>query len=82
MTTIDQTYELAGLARQDGDHKDELRWLNEVQRLRGQPPLVPYSDARAAGWTWFPMEAKFMKQINGTWVQVDTAYEAVNYDAR
>lgn len=31
---IDQAYELAGLARQDGDKVDEQRWLKEVSRLR------------------------------------------------
>lgn len=31
---IDQAYELAGLARQDGDKADEQRWLKEVERIR------------------------------------------------
>lgn len=30
---IDQAYEMAGLARQDGDKADEQRWLKEVKRL-------------------------------------------------
>jgi hypothetical protein len=76
---IDQAYELAGCARHDGDKADELRWLNEVQRLRGQPPIGPASAARAAGWCWFPMEGKWMKQIDGVWVQVDTAHQAMEY---
>lgn len=33
---IDQAYEMAGLARQDGDKKDEKRWLDEVKRLAAQ----------------------------------------------
>lgn len=33
---IDQAYEMAGLARMDGDKKDEARWLKEVKRLRGE----------------------------------------------
>ena len=41
---IDQAYEMAGLARQDGDKKDEKRWLDEVKRLRGEE--VPMSDDR------------------------------------
>lgn len=31
---IDQLYELAGLARQDGDKVDEKRWLDEIEHLR------------------------------------------------
>jgi len=31
---IDRAYEMAGLARQDGDRADELRWLKEAQRLK------------------------------------------------
>ena len=31
---IDQAYELAGCARQDGDKVDEKRWLDEAERLR------------------------------------------------
>lgn len=31
---IDQAYEMAGLARLDGDKADEKRWLDEVERLR------------------------------------------------
>ena len=30
---IDQAYEMAGLARQDGDTKDEQHWLKEVKRI-------------------------------------------------
>lgn len=30
---IDQAYEMAGLARQDGDKVDEKRWLDEVKRI-------------------------------------------------
>ena len=41
---IDKAYEMAGLARQDGDEKDEKRWLDEVKRLRGEE--VPMSDDR------------------------------------
>lgn len=31
---IDQAYEMAGLARQDGDMADSARWLAEVERLK------------------------------------------------
>lgn len=31
---IDQAYEMASLARQDGDRADELRWLDEAKRLQ------------------------------------------------
>lgn len=31
---IDRAYEMAGLARQDGDKVDEKRWLDEVKRLQ------------------------------------------------
>jgi hypothetical protein len=31
---IDQAYDLAGCARQDGDKADEQRWFAEVERLR------------------------------------------------
>jgi hypothetical protein len=31
---INQAYELAGCARQDQDHADEKRWLDEVERLK------------------------------------------------
>lgn len=31
---IDRAYEMAGLARQDGDKVDEKRWLDEVERIR------------------------------------------------
>jgi hypothetical protein len=77
MNKIDRAYEMAGLARQDGDKVDELRWLNEVQKLRGLPSIVPASDARAAGWTWFPMEGKWMKKIEGAWIEKNTAAECV-----
>lgn len=30
---IDQAYEMAGLARMDGDKADEKRWLVEVERI-------------------------------------------------
>lgn len=30
---IDQAYEMAGLARMDGDIADERRWLDEVKRI-------------------------------------------------
>jgi len=36
---IDQAWEMAGLARQDGDKKDEERWIKEAlefQRLLGE----------------------------------------------
>lgn len=32
---IDRAYEMAGLARQEGDKVDEARWMKEVKRLRG-----------------------------------------------
>jgi hypothetical protein len=35
MTASDRAWELAGLARQDGDHAEELRWTNIA---RGLPP--------------------------------------------
>lgn len=31
---IDQAYEMAGLARMDGDKVDEKRWLDEVKRIQ------------------------------------------------
>jgi hypothetical protein len=31
---IDQAYEMAGLARMDGDKADERRWMAEVERLK------------------------------------------------
>jgi hypothetical protein len=31
---LDQAYELAGLASQDGDKVDEARWMREVERLK------------------------------------------------
>lgn len=31
---IDQAYELAGMARMDGDDKDAQKWMDEVKRLR------------------------------------------------
>lgn len=30
---IDRAYEMAALARQDGDRADETRWMDEVRRL-------------------------------------------------
>lgn len=30
---IDQAYEMAGLARQDGDMKDSERWIKEAKRF-------------------------------------------------
>jgi len=38
MNKQDLAWELAGLARQDGDHKDELRWTNIA---RGLPENTP-----------------------------------------
>jgi hypothetical protein len=29
----DQAWNLAGMARQDGDHKDEKKWTDEARRL-------------------------------------------------
>jgi hypothetical protein len=36
---IDQYYEMAGLARQDGDKADEAKWLKKIKDLsNGQEP--------------------------------------------
>ncbi len=33
---LDQAWEMAGLARQDGDKKDADRWMKEAERIRQQ----------------------------------------------
>lgn len=79
MNKIDRAYEMAGLARMDGDKVDELRHLNEAQTLQNLPPIVPGENARTSGWVWFPVEQKWMKKFGDRWVEVDTAHQAVTY---